>query len=80
MDNIILYSTGCPQCKILERTLHANNVPFTICSDEQKMDELGLKSLPVLSVNGELMTMVQAFNWAGSQTPKFDMECESCGR
>lgn len=61
--NVVLYSTGCPQCQVLETLLHQAKIQFTVCNDEAKMNEIGLKSVPSLDVDGNKMNMLQAFNW-----------------
>lgn len=54
MNEIILYSTGCPKCKILIKKLTEKNVEYKEVTDVEKMKELGIQTVPVLSVNGEL--------------------------
>lgn len=63
MDNIILYSTGCPQCKILTKKLEEKHIPFIVNSDEEKMAELQFKSLPILKVDDQYLTFIEAINW-----------------
>ena len=65
---IVVYSTGCPQCKALEMKLSKKNINFTICEDKEKMAELGMKSAPALQVeNGPLMSFSEAIKWVNSQ-------------
>ena len=65
---IVVYSTGCPQCKALEMKLKKKNINFTICEDKEKMAELGMKSAPALQVeNGPLMSFSEAIKWVNSQ-------------
>ena len=63
MNNIILYSTHCPQCCLLERQLKQNNIQFTVCDDVAQMLSLGINSAPVLGVNGELLKLKDALKW-----------------
>lgn len=60
---IILYSTGCPQCRILKERLDAKGISYQICSDVETMKTKGISSVPVLEVDGELLRMRDAFEW-----------------
>ena len=60
---IILYSTGCPLCKTLEMKLNQAGVSYTKITDTEEMEKLGLQSVPVLSVNGELMYFSDAMKY-----------------
>ena len=64
MNNITLYSTGCPLCKGLEKILNSKHISYTLCTDENKMQELGIKQVPMLLVNGNLLRTPQAMQWA----------------
>lgn len=57
---VTLYSSGCPQCTLLEKMLQQRNVDYAIESDEDIFQELGFLSMPMLEVNGEMMNMKQA--------------------
>ena len=65
---IILYSTGCPKCSVLTKKLNAAGISFTEKTDVDEMLALGIKSAPVLSVNGELMDFSTANVWLREQT------------
>ena len=60
---IILYSTGCPQCRVLKERLDARGISYHICSDIEVMKAKGISSVPVLEVDGELLRMRDAFEW-----------------
>lgn len=67
MENIILYSKpGCPMCRILKIKLDQKGIGYkehnTVDSIEE-MKQLGITSLPVLSVDGELFQFRQAVDW-----------------
>ena len=66
-DNIIFYTTGCPKCAILKRKLDAAGVAYDSCDDVQEMLALGLKSAPVLSVNGKNLNFGDAVHWANEK-------------
>jgi len=63
MSNIILYSTGCPNCLIIERELMAKNINYSKCTDTNKMIELGIEKVPVLYVNGDVLGYHEAVVW-----------------
>lgn len=67
MDEIILYTIGCPQCNVLKKKLDLRNIQYTENTDEEQMRELNIRDLPVLSVNGELKSMAQAAKWINTQ-------------
>lgn len=60
---VILYSTGCPKCSILKKKLNDKNIDYEEVNDEKTMLSLGLDSVPILSVDGELLEFTQANNW-----------------
>lgn len=62
-DKIILYSIGCPKCKVLEKKLQDKGVEFEVCSNIDRMKELGIDSLPVLEYKGQLMEFLEAIGW-----------------
>ena len=65
--DIILYSTHCPKCNVLETKLKNKNIKFSEVNDENIMIEKGFMSIPVLEVNGEIMDFVTANNWINEQ-------------
>ena len=62
-EKIMLYSTGCPQCKVLKKMLDDNKVEYTTCSDVSLMMEMGISSVPMLRVDDELMNFPAAMKW-----------------
>ena len=69
--NIVMYSTGCPKCNVLEKKLNAANIEHEVCADEQKVfdvcTELQLNSLPILQVDDKYYTFSAAVKWVGEQ-------------
>ncbi len=60
-DSIILYSLPtCGMCKMLKRELDNNSILYTVCDDETQMREKNITHVPVLSVNGELLSFKDA--------------------
>ena len=64
---IIMYTTHCPQCKILAKKLDQKGISYTEEEDTQKMVELGISAVPMLSVDGGTpMNFKQAVEWVNS--------------
>lgn len=64
MDNkIVLYSTNCPNCRMLEKKLTDANIKFDICTDMEVMKEKNITSAPSLEINGKIYTFFEANQW-----------------
>lgn len=61
--SIILYSTGCPKCKVLKSKLEEKGIEFVENNSVEKMTELGITQVPVLSVCGALLDFKKAVTW-----------------
>lgn len=63
-QEIILYTkSGCPKCKVLEKELKTNGISYNEITDINHMIELGLREVPVLSVNGKLLRYSDAISY-----------------
>ena len=60
---ITLYSTGCPQCKVLKRKLDELKLTYDTVSDPQAIIDMGFQSAPVLEVDGQRYNFVQGLKW-----------------
>lgn len=65
--NVILYSTNCPKCKILETKLNKKGISYSIVTDVNIMLEKGFTQAPVLEVNGEVKEFKEANTWVEEQ-------------
>ena len=65
--NVILYSTHCPKCKVLETKLKQKNVVYEEVNDITIMQEKGFDFMPVLEVDGVAYNFKEAVNWVGGQ-------------
>jgi len=65
--NIILYSTHCPKCIVLEKKLQSKNIEFKLIEDSNIMIEKGFMSAPMLEVDGDIMDFSKAIQWVNSQ-------------
>lgn len=63
MNKVVLYSTGCPKCKILEQKLNMKNIPYEKTDDVSELIELGFMSAPVLKVDDKYLEFKAANEW-----------------
>lgn len=66
--NIILYSTGCPKCNILKKKLEDAQMEYSVVEDVDVMLSKGLKEVPWLEVDGNLMNFVDSSKWINERT------------
>ena len=64
---IILYSTGCPRCTVLEKKLNEKNIKYQIDNDTNKMIEKGFTEIPMLEVNSKYYNFIEAVKWVNEQ-------------
>ena len=62
-EEVILYSTGCPKCRILETKLQNKGVYYTKNTSVDEMEKLGFTAVPVLSVDGKYFEFGDAVKW-----------------
>lgn len=67
MEEIILYSTGCPKCKVLEAKLKQKDIQYTHVTDMDVMTDKGFMSVPVLEVDGVTMDFAKAIEWTNNK-------------
>ncbi|MBQ6143544.1 MAG: hypothetical protein IJI84_03550 [Clostridia bacterium] len=67
MSKIILYSNGCPKCKVLKAKLESKSIPFAENGNLEELVSMGIQSLPVLNVDGTFLNFVKANDWVNSQ-------------
>lgn len=63
---LILYTTHCPRCYVLEKKLNLKNLEYTEVTSINDMEKLGIAAVPVLSVDGELYSFEKANQWINS--------------
>lgn len=58
MENIILYSSHCPKCDMIEKILKEKGINFILEEDENVYlplaEENGIDSMPFAEVNGRI--------------------------
>lgn len=67
MREVIFYTTGCPKCKILKKKLDEKNISYAINDSVDKMLELGITQVPVLSIDGQLKNFKESVEWVNNQ-------------
>lgn len=60
---MILYTTHCPKCNILEKKLQAKNISYEVCEDKAIMLEKKLTYLPVLEIDGKFLDFSSAVSY-----------------
>lgn len=64
MYDIVVYSTGCPRCKVLKTKLTQAGFSYTEQTDVNAMAELGMKTVPGMTVDGgKMMNFNEAIHW-----------------
>jgi hypothetical protein len=65
--NIVLHSTKCPKCNVLETKLKQKNINFEENNNVELMVEKGFSMAPVLEVDGVAYDFKEAVKWIGEQ-------------
>ncbi|MEE0084338.1 MAG: hypothetical protein UE068_08960 [Paludibacteraceae bacterium] len=66
-NKVILWSTHCPRCKVLELKLKQKNIDFEENNNVAEMTAKGFKEAPKLEVDGVVMDFKQAVDWIKEQ-------------
>lgn len=71
MTKCVLYSTGCPKCRVLQAKLDNKGIDYMIINEENVVIDTcknaGADSLPLLEVEGEYLNFNEAIRWVGEQ-------------
>jgi len=60
---IILYTTHCPRCTVLEKKLQQKGIKYTENNNIEDMICRDIKEVPVLQVDGKLYDFAEAIKW-----------------
>lgn len=63
---VVLYSTHCPKCNVLEKKLKQKNISYEEVTDIEIMKKNGYLTVPVLEVDGVSMDFKQSVDWVNS--------------
>ena len=61
--SVVLYSTHCPRCNVLEKKLQQKEGDYDEVNDTSIMEQKGYLSVPVLEVDGKSMDFKEAVDW-----------------
>lgn len=67
MTKPILYTTGCPKCKVVSTKLSRAGVEYDTCNDIAIMQSKGFTQAPVLEVEGRTMEFAEILKWIGER-------------
>lgn len=60
MENIVLFSSGCPKCKVLKQKLDDKKIKYEVSEDFDELMQQNLQTVPVLKVNGKYYQFSEA--------------------
>ena len=60
---IVLYSTHCPKCRVLEKKLQECNQNYSIETDVSFLIDNGYTQVPMLKIDDKLLTFQEAVEW-----------------
>jgi len=66
--NLVLYSTNCPQCKVLQSKLDQAGFEYKLVEDQDVMIKKGFMSAPILEVDGAFLNFSKAIQWIKEMT------------
>lgn len=64
---VVLYSTGCPRCKVLKAKIEEKNIQYEERGDVEEMIEKGYQAAPILEVDGKPMEFREAVDWVNGR-------------
>lgn len=60
---VTLYSTHCPRCIVLSKKLAEKGIEYEEVTDVNLMQEKGIKTVPMLGLDDELLDFGKAVSW-----------------
>lgn len=70
---IILFTTHCPVCEMLQQALDSKNIFYEIREDVEEIKAHGFTHVPVLKVAGKYMNAKEALAWVKTQ-PEYSLD------
>jgi glutaredoxin len=65
---ITVYTTStCPKCAVLKQKLSDKGIVYEEFTDEEEMQRMGIMSVPVMSVDGEMMDFPTAIKYVNER-------------
>ena len=65
--DIVLYSTGCPKCKVLEAKLNDKHICHQVVTDTTDIINEGFSTVPVLRIDDKFLNFFDANQWINSE-------------
>lgn len=65
---ITVYTTHCPRCKILEKTLASRDVDYVAVEDVDTIVAKGFQMVPMMEVDGKVLDFKEAMFWIKENT------------
>ena len=65
---ITVYTTHCPRCKILEKTLASHGVDYVAVEDVDTIVAKGFQMVPMMEVDGKVLDFKEAMFWIKENT------------
>jgi len=63
---LVLYTTHCPKCKVLETKLKAKNVEYEVVEDKAAILKAGIRTVPVLVVDDKNLDFLAAVKYVNA--------------
>ena len=67
MQEIILFTTDCPKCKVLKKKLIEKSIEFVEDHSIEDMEKLGILQVPVLKIEDRLYNFAEAVKWINNK-------------
>lgn len=67
---MVLYTTHCPKCKVLEQKLAQKGVSYDICEDRETMEVLGFETVPMLDIGDKVLDFGEAVRYLNNLEEK----------
>lgn len=61
--NTVYSKVGCPRCRVLKMKLEQKGIEYKECQDMEKMIGMGFMSLPMLEIDGKILTFEEAVKY-----------------
>lgn len=73
MNNIRLYSTHCPKCRVVEKKLEQAQIQYDLIDAKEnpevieELTALGVQQMPVLIVDDKILGFSEIIKWIGAR-------------
>lgn len=73
MNNIRLYSTHCPKCRVVEKKLEQAQIQYDLIDAKEnpkvieELTALGVQQMPVLMVDDKILGFSEIIKWIGAR-------------